>query len=353
MPTILYQDFNILEANEITIEKSLKLKNVKINDGDNHLEIQDNNGKKIFWVNNEGCSIKAVDKSIELEDVIGFPSICDGILSVSNDELSFSRDLNLDKLDVINSSIENLKVDNLKLNSLTLQSLSADHLLNKILNSDKINSDEANIKNITNEKLSSQEITSEHINSDTLKVKLFNPEEVKTKSILSEEGNIKSFQAEQAGISKLECSSIMSHNLDIIETANIKVLNNEEAHIADLNVCNAEIQILKVNKIIKSVTEHGSSLEPLKLNMIDNSSLDCNNDENDIKIYNKIVDKTPQNKFELINLPEGDYRVITKSHNQFINVNYNMCMVDGKKWLFTKFEGIPLNLVVEIILEKL
>ena len=30
-----------------------------------------------------------------------------------------------------------------------------------------------------------------------------------------------------------------------------------------------------------------------------------------------------------------------------------MCMVDGKKWLFTKFEGIPLNLVVEIILEKL
>ena len=161
------------------------------------------------------------------------------------------------------------------------------------------------------EKLSSQEITSEHINSDTLKVKLFNPEEVKTKSILSEEGNIKSFQAEQAGISKLECSSIMSHNLDIIETANIKVLNNEEAHIADLNVCNAEIQILKVNKIIKSVTEHGSSLEPLKLNMIDNSSLDCNNDENDIKIYNKIVDKTPQNKFELINLPEGDYRVIT------------------------------------------
>ena len=146
MPTILYQDFNILEANEITIEKSLKLKNVKINDGDNHLEIQDNNGKKIFWVNNEGCSIKAVDKSIELEDVIGFPSICDGILSVSNDELSFSRDLNLDKLDVINSSIENLKVDNLKLNSLTLQSLSADHLLNKILNSDKINSDEANRK---------------------------------------------------------------------------------------------------------------------------------------------------------------------------------------------------------------
>ena len=145
----------------------------------------------------------------------------------------------------------------------------------------------------------------------------------------------------------------MAHNLDIIETANIKVLNNEEAHVADLNVCNAEIKILKVDKLIKPLTELGSREEPLNLNMIDNPFLDCNNDENNIKIWNKIVNKTTENKFELINLPDGDYKVYTKSHNQFINVDYNICEVDSKKYLFSKFKEFPINLVVEIILERI
>ena len=136
---------------------------------------------------------------------------------------------------------------------------------------------------------------------------------------------------------KLECKNISSHNLDIIETANIKLLNVEESIISDVNICNAEIKILKVDKIIKPFGTFGSLEEPLNLNMIDNKFLDCNNEQNNIVIYNKIVDKSPQNKFELINIPDADYNVIVKCHNQFINVQYNICEVDGKKWLFTKF----------------
>lgn len=359
MPTIIYQDFNQLEANDLVINNKITHKNVKINNGNNYLEIQNDEGKKLFWVNNKGCNVKSINKSIELEDVFDFPKLQEGILYYNNETLEFEKDISLNNLSVINSSVENLKVDNLEIKNLKLP----DALLDKILNINNIN-----IKSLTNEILNTNELSSVNINSDVLKTKVIGSEEietntisskilltdvVKSKNILVEEANIKSFQAEQAGIAQIECSSIMAHNMNILETGNIKVLNNEEAHIAELDVCNAEIQILKVNKIIKSITEHGSVEKPKRLNMIEESFLDCNNDENNIIIFNKINDKTPENKFELINLPDGEYNVITKCYNQFTNINYNICVVDNKKYLYCKFKELPKNLIVVILLERI
>lgn len=354
----LYEKINKLDTDNITISNTLKSKNVKINDEKNHLVVYDNSGNKIFWINEEGCSIKALDKSIELCDVLGFPKLQDGLLCVNDNELNFKKDINLDKLSVIDSSIKNLEVKNLNIKDLKLPILSSDSILNKILNSDNINAIEAKITNLKSDNLESKDILTDHINTKTFNVDIFNSKEINTDNIISNtininNGKFQELEADDAGIVKLECKNILSHNLDIIETANIKLLNVEESIIADLNVCNADIKILKVDKIIKSFTTFGSLEEPLNLNMIDNKILDCNNEQNNIVIYNKIVDKTPQNKFELINIPDADYNVIVKCHNQIINVQYNICEVDGKKWLFTKFKDLPLNLIVEIILERL
>jgi hypothetical protein len=359
MPKITYQDFNQLECNDLVINNKIKNKNVKINDGNNYLEIQDNQGKKLFWVNDTGCNIKSIDKAVELEHILDFPTLKDGVLYYNWETLEFQKDISLNNLSVINSSVENLQVDNLEIKNLKLP----DALLDKILNINNIN-----IKSLTNEILNTNELSSVNINSDVLKTKVIGSEEietntisskmlltdvVKSKNILVEEGKINSFEAEEAGIAQLECSSIMAHNMNILETANIKVLNNEVGNIGELQVNNCDIQILKVNKIIKSVTERGSIEKPLILNMVDNGLLDCNNDENNIKIYNKINDKTPENKFELLNLPDGDYKVITKCHNQFINIIYNICIVDNKKYLYAKFKELPNKLVFEILLERI
>lgn len=354
----LYQKINNLDTDNITIINTLKSKNVKINDEKNHLVVNDNNGNKIFWINEEGCSIKALDKSIELHDVLGFPKLQNGLLISNDNELSFKKDINLDKLNVIDGSIKNLEVRNLNIKDLKLPILSSDSILNKILNSDNINAIDAKIINLKNDKLETKDILTDHINTKTFNVEVFNSKEINTDNLISNtlninKGKFQELEADDVGIVKLECKNILSHNLDIIETANIKLLNVEESIIADLNVCNADIKILKVDKIIKSFTTFGTLEEPLNLNMINNKFLDCNNEQNNIVIYNKIVDKSPQNKFELINIPEADYNVIVKCHNQFINVQYNICEVDGKKWLFTKFNDLPLNLIVEIILERL
>ena len=58
----------------------------------------------------------------------------------------------------------------------------------------------------------------------------------------------------------------MVQNIDIIETGNIKVLNNEEAYVADAHIAEAEIKILKVDKIYKPCAEFGSLKKPLELN---------------------------------------------------------------------------------------
>ena len=70
----LYEKINKLDTDNITISNTLKSKNVKINDEKNYLVINDNSGNKIFWINEKGCSVKALDKSIELCDNCGYVS---------------------------------------------------------------------------------------------------------------------------------------------------------------------------------------------------------------------------------------------------------------------------------------
>ena len=91
----------------------------------------------------------------------------------------------------------------------------------------------------------------------------------------------------------------------------------------------------------------------MQSDMIDKSDLDCNNEQNNILIYNEIVNDTLQNKFKLINLANNNYNIITKSHNQFINVNYNLCQINNEQFLFITFNQKPKDLILEIILEPI
>ena len=87
--------------------------------------------------------------------------------------------------------------------------------------------------------------------------------------------------------------------------------------------------------------------------MIENPILDCNNSSGIIHITNSIVNKTPQNKIQLINIPDQDYSITTICHNQFIGVNYNICKIGGAIYLYTKFNELPKDLIVEIILKPI
>tara|TARA_R110000823_G_scaffold315371_1_gene447270 strand:+ start:431 stop:1450 length:1020 start_codon:yes stop_codon:yes gene_type:complete len=339
MSPILYQDFKIIEANDIIIHKSLV--------------INDSSGQKIFWIDKNGCSIKVMDKVVELEDVIGFPKLKDGVLCVNNNKIDFLKNVNLDDVCIENLAVKKLEVKDLKIDNINVASLITDSLLNK-----QLTSDEAKITNIKTDKLISKDIITNSITTDKLDIKVFEPTEIKTEIIVSknisvEEGKIDIFQSNHSGISKLECENIMSNCLDVIEIANIKVLNAEKCNIDSLNVCNAKISILKVDKLVKNMEVYGSVNDPLILNMVNKPFFDCSNQECSIKIFNKIVENTPQNRFELINLADGDYNVITKCHNQLLNVVYNICQIDGKKFLFTKFIEKPKDLILEIIIERI
>lgn len=356
--SINFQDFQNLEVDDLYLVKKLISKNVLINDGNNYLTIKNNEGKNIFWVDNSGSNIVALDKAVLIEDIVGFPTLEKGILQVTDNNLKISNNLDISNLNVLNAKIDNLKLNNLDLDKLNLQVLSSDSILNKILNSDNINSNDAKISNLINNNLTTKNIETEHIKTKTLNVEVFSPNEINTDNLISNTLNINKAEINElksvdVGFDNLECKKILVHNVDIIETANIKLLNNEEAYIDNLIGCNAEIKILKVHNIIKPLSIFGSFNEPLNLNMAINPSLDLNNEEGNIKIFNKLVANSPQNKFELKNLPNNEYNVITKVHNGFNNINYNICIVDGKKWLFTKINDLKNDIIVEILLDKI
>jgi len=355
---IAYQHVNHIDCHNLEIINKLVSKNVTINDQDNHLVVYDNSGKKIFWINDDGCSIKAQDKVIELDDVIGFPKLQDGVLNSINGKLDFVKDISLAKIEAKNIDVDNLAVKNIEIKNITLASLNADSIINKILSTDKITSATADIKLLNNDKLISNDISSNHINTYSLNVEVFEPNDIsasniKTNKLEAEEGLIAELQSAHAGIVILETKQLLAQELKIADVANIKVLNCEQANIEYLNCVDASFITLYADKIIQPKAFFGSLKEPLKLNMIENPILDCNNEQGIIHITNSIVNKTPQNKIQLINIPDNDYDVTTICHNQFIGVNYNICKVNDKTYLYTKFNELPKDLIVEIILKPI
>jgi len=355
---LTYQEIYKLDCNDLEINNKLISKNVSINDEDNYLAVHDNSGKKIFWINNDGCSIKAQDKVIELDDVIGFPKLQDGMLIAGDGKLDFVTDISLGKLQAKNIDVDMLAVKNIEIKNITLASIEADSIINKILTTDKITTGQADIKLLNNDKLVSNDISSNYIKTYKLDVEVFEPNDISAGSIIAnklecEEGLIKELQSAHAGIVILETKQMLVQELKIADVANIKLLNNEEANIEYLNVADASFVSLYADKIIQPKAFFGSLEEPMKLNMVQNPVLDCNNEQGIIHITNSIVNKTPQNKVQLINIPDNDYAITTICHNQFINVNYNICKIGGATYLYTKFNEVVKDLVVEIILKPI
>jgi len=355
---IVYEEINKLDCNDLEINNKLVSKNVTINDQDNHLVVYDNSGKKIFWINDDGCSIKALDKVMELDDVIGFPKLQDGMLIAGDGKLNFVKDITLGKLKAKNIDVDNLAVKKIEIKNITLSSLNADSIINKILSTDKITTGQANIKLLNNDKLISNDISSNYIKTYKLDVQVFEPNDIsvcniKTNKVEAEEGLIRDFQSAHAGIVILETKQMLVQELKIADVANIKLLNCEEANVEYLNVADASFVSLYADKIRQPKAFFGSLEEPMKLNMVQNPVLDCNNEQGIIHITNEIRNSTPQNKIELINMPDNDYAVTTICHNQFIGVNYNICKVNDKTYLYTKFNEIVKDLVVEIIMKPI
>ena len=353
-----YQEVNHIDCHNLEIINKLVSKNVTINDQDNHLVVYDNSGKKIFWINDDGCSIKAQDKVIELDDVIGFPKLQDGVLNYVDGKIDFLTDISLAKLQAKKIDVDMLAVKNIEIKNITLPSIDADSIINKILSTDKITTGQADIKLLNNHTLVSNDISSNYIKTYKLDVEVFEPNDIsacniKTNKVEAEEGLIKELQSAHAGIVILETKQLLAQELKIADVANIKILNNEQANIEYLNVADGSFVSLYADKIIQPKAFFGSLEEPMRLNMIENPILNCNNEQGIIHITNSIVNNTPQNKIELTNIPDNDYDVTTICHNQFIGVNYNICKVNDKTYLYTKFNELPKDLIVEIILKPI
>jgi len=331
---------------------------------------------------------KLTSKSITADDVKAGKLECDEFKpkEVETDNL-LSKQINTEEfnsvsLQSINAGIVNLEAQNVLTQKMDIIETANDITLD-LLNSKKVKSDyietitfksesvvlkslltdiatatDGKITNLTNDKLTSKLIKADDVKAGKLECDEFRPKEVETDNLLSkqintEEFNSVSLQSINAGIVNLEAQNVLTQKMDIIESANVKLLNNEEGHIQKLNVGSINIDNLKYNKIVNYVKEFGSLEEPLELNNINIKQLDCNNELGSLKIFNKIHNKIPNNRFELINIPDTDYSITTILHNQFMNANYNFSKINGRTYLMCDFNKEPENLIVELILNKL
>ena len=324
----------------------------------NNLAVYDSSGRKVFWVGDNGANIKELHKSIELDDIIDFPEFRDGLLTCKLNKLQWSKDVSLNDITANDITLDSLNSKKVKSDYIETITFKGESVVSKSVLTDIATATDGKITNLTNDKLTSKSITADDVKAGKLECDEFRPTEVETDNLLSkqintEEFNSVSLQSINAGIVNLEAQNVLTKTMEIIETANVKLLNNEEGHIQNLNVGNISIDNLKYNKIVNYVKEFGSLEEPLQLNNIDTKQLDCNNELGSIRIFNKIHNNIPNNRFELTNIPDTDYSITTIFHNQFINANYNFCKINGRTYLICDFNKQPENLIVELILSKL
>jgi len=336
--------FSSLECNDLVVN--------------NNLSVYDSSGRKVFWVGDNGANIKELHKSIELDDIIDFPEFRDGLLTCKLNKLNWSKDLSLNNISANDVTLDSLNSKKIKSDYTETITFKSESVVSKSLLTDIATATDGKITNLTNDKLTSKSITADDVKAGKLECDEFRPTEVETDNLLSkqintEEFNSVSLQSINAGIVNLEAQNVLTQKMQIIESANIKLLNNEEGHIQNLNVENINVDNLKYNKIVNYVKEFGSLEEPLQLNNINIKQLDCNNELGSLRIFNKIHDNIPNNRFELINIPDTDYSITTILHNQHMNANYNFCKINGRTYLMCDFNKQPENLIVELILNKL
>jgi hypothetical protein len=323
-----------LELNSKLIKtEHLENKKVIIDNTETPLKIKNNKGDIVFWVDENGASVKQIETKYNFTDLLDTPSVIeDGIMLVENEKILFKNDLKANSL-----KVKNLQSDEITTKKLNLDNINNNNIVTKSLLADKITCDDLSVISLLLKNLILDDIEAKKINSNDIKSDNLSSKKIHANNIIADDLNTNSLKCELSNHNKLSSKLVNS------EKSVVKEFDCDKAKIDNLDVNNLNIDELKLKKIIvddidilnNKLHEYGSLNEPLLLALTQINKLKLE-DGNNHKIYIKIIEKIVTQSFNIENLPKntklswelhGDNIVNTSlNHNNNtsrININFS------------------------------
>lgn len=360
MPDSNYYALNLgcehLETNSIKSER------FKINNSERPLEIKNDEGKVVFFVDNLGANVQTINSTTSFFELVDSPNELgehNSLLGVQNEKLAFVNELNLPKISAEQVTANTIVTNTVKSLGITSGSIKTESMI--------VNDVQASNLSVTN-------IKTDHIVCDDMTIADF-----KTTTIMNEKLDCKNAKIESTTSESLTSNNLASTNI-IVEN-----LENQTGHITNIInetlVSNAikstsvdALQIvaekkvvaetvssdlldtkeIKCNKLSIHKSVYGSSTEPLDLAVTRVKSVTV---EGDLIIIHSKIPSGVINQEIIIHGLEGDYVVsmtFSSSGSPFVNdVTHTFINNHKEHLLRMKYkERVERDSQVKVIIQK-
>jgi len=299
MPTYQITCIN-LDSKKVKTD-SLENNKVSLDNSDTPLKVKNNKGEVVFWVDNDGASIKQLETKTKFVELLDTPdTLNDGILTVDNNNFKFTKDLNANSLNAKNINCEQITTSLFKTENINLVSLVAKSVLGNKITCDDINTASLLATKIHNENLESNNIKCKKLFVDDLSLK-----DIHFSELHGEKSYLNNASINNASIDKFNSNNSNIKNLEV-SNATVNSLKVNDINLDEINLKKATIDKLLVNDLQllnDKLHVYGSLDNPLLLASTKQKSLKLNNGKSH-KIYIKLIENIIVQTFSIENLPE-------------------------------------------------
>ena len=331
MPTPRINAEDII-ANNILGNK-IHNKKVIIDDSSTPFRVKDDKGDIVFWVDNSGCNIKALESKTNFLELLDTPDYLgdeNSVLLVKDESLCFSNNLNVD-----NVKCEKLFSQQVHCDRLNTTNINLDSIVCKSVLTDKINTDDLKANSLLSQNLNCKNIDSESIKCNNFKCDDLSLKKLNLHELNGEKSNLKSIKTIDCKTTNLDCKTafvdnIKSNEIDITD-AKIDNLKLKNLDLKELELEASFIKKLFVNdlNVLSQVTQHyGSLTEPLFLALTQQNTLELLNGKNHI-ITTKIARGIKKQSFYINNLPKNP-RLTCELYNSEIVTTPLICHIGDR-----------------------
>ena len=291
MPDYSYYAIN-LESKSLKTE-TIDCAKVKINNSERPLEIKNDEGKVIFFVDNLGANVHTLNSTTSFLELFDTPNVVGKehtLLGMKDEKIAFLDEIKLSKIEA-----EVLTSKDIITNSIKATGIVSDSIINGKMVSDEIKATAINTNLLTSDSIVCENMKITNFETDMvtgkgLKINEANIKSLKCNTLINEELTSANIMVshlvnEKANIAYLESQSIDSKQ---IKSNDIHAITGDITGLTCVNVCSKIIDAKEIrsDKLIINKSVYGSEEEPLNLAVTQVKSIAVKGEN--IKITTKI-----------------------------------------------------------------
>ena len=313
---------NLLECEKMQTS-NIDCGKVQMNNSDNPFVVKNDEGKVVFFVDNNGANEKIINSTTNFIDLYDTPSLGseNSILGIKNEKLAFSNFINVAKVDTTNlvsvdAKFDSLTTEKLDCGKATLKNIQCNTIKSSFSEFDELKATTIDCKTLKVEKIEQKHLTCETCSMDNAKINALEANLISLNNLASTFAIVENFENQTANINNLKSNNSLFVDSKIItlEADEIKVKDLTAKQMKSDELCVKNIKIKSLN-IEKSV--YGSIDNPLCLNLTQTKEIQVAG--NNIRIITSVPADILKQSFFINGLDiDEDYMINITSNNDMM-----------------------------------